>query len=171
MLSCVFPQLLCLLATDSSGFTLPHPRNLHSHYSCVLRESGFYPQLEKMLTLRVQGLQPLEKLVSLSFYGMHLTKSLHYSWESDVLVGFEDHGRHGRHMGVANKGVFLMVKGLTFYCKQRLGFFIANSCILASQFGPIIEAMLWLRCSLVPAWLWQVWWWIKTAPSGSGWTT
>lgn len=92
-----------------------------------------------MLKVRAEGLEPHEKLVSLSFDGMRLTKTLRYSKETDIIVGYEDLDSHGKSSKVANEGVVIMVQGLTLRWKQILGYFVASNCISAARLGPIIE--------------------------------
>ncbi|ELT96340.1 hypothetical protein CAPTEDRAFT_219982 [Capitella teleta] len=98
------PTSSCVPLVSSSPIQERPARN-------VLQEAGFCPKLEKMISLRAQGLAPHERLVSVLFDGMRLTQCLRYSKDSDVIVGFEDVRFLGRSNNIANEGVVIMMLG------------------------------------------------------------
>ena len=80
----------------------------------------------EMIALRAKEMSGHEKLVTISLDGMRLSTGLTYRKHSDMLIGFEDLGSHGRSHKVANEGVVVMVRGVTRQWKQIIGFFITG---------------------------------------------
>ena len=127
-------QQLCL-----SGFTLPHPRTLRNRFRTVLKTTGFCPQLKQIIALRTAGLATHERMVTVSFDGMRLTKGLRYHKETDHISGFEDLGSLGRSCEVANEGIVVMVRSLSLRWKQIMGYFLAKNCMTSQEIGAIIQ--------------------------------
>ncbi|ELU08719.1 hypothetical protein CAPTEDRAFT_212382 [Capitella teleta] len=81
---------------------------LRNRFKVVLREAGFCPKLERMITLQTQGLSKHEKLVTLFLDGMKLAPNLRFYKHSVTLVGCENLGKQGKSGKVSNEGVVVM---------------------------------------------------------------
>src|ERR1043165_6518466 len=89
---------------------------------------GISDDLMLATSIRVDGLQPRDRVCALMVDEMAIKSSLSYDKQYDVVYGFEDYGDNfSRGNLIVKNTVVFMVRGLSLNWKQPVGYVLTNS--------------------------------------------
>lgn len=129
----------------SQGFSLPSVRTLQRSVENVCVNSGPCATLVSYVTLKIEAMNPCDRIATLSMDAMKISPSLRYEENRDLITGFEDIGNIGRSPKVADEGLVPMLRGVRSKWKQPLGYYLIRHSVKQNRFLHIINDCL-VKC-------------------------
>lgn len=122
-------------------FCLPSYRSLCRFIEKVTFTPGVNDMLFKLLKLKVEKLQPQDKICVLCFDEISLKTNLFYNYGTDTVIGLEDNGK-GCTDKPASSATVLMVRGMRSAWKQPIAYTFSSTSYDANQMKDFLENII-----------------------------
>lgn len=108
-------------------FALPCQSSLNKLLNRMVLRPGINKHIFSTLQKMFDKQSAENNICLLSFDEMAIRKHLFYDASQDKILGFQDHGKHGRSSQKANKALVFMLTGLRKKWKQPIGFYFSHT--------------------------------------------
>lgn len=122
-------------------FALPGQSCLNKLLNKVPLKPGINKHIFASLQKMTENQTKEENVCLLLFDEMSIRKHLHYDMKQDKVLGYEDHGNHGRSAQVATKALVFMLAGIRKKWKQPIAFYF-NHTLTADRMTVILKEVI-----------------------------